>query len=271
MKEQEWETIQDRLEHYKYTSLHYTDYEEIADYDIVCSQPELILLLGYHREAKCMEYHWAANSPQELLHGIRERECLLTFIPKEWVSDLEGQGFTVRCLWQDYFMEQLKLGQIPIISEAEMKFLESSECKEASEVTMSCRGQSRGFTGQTAEWMREWLQNEEAEDCAVLTERNEKGEIMGLICTGIYGREREEGSIVWIREVAVRPGYQRQGIARKLLMQALSYGKIHGAKRAFLTADECNIHAIHLYESIGFRKSEEEGQIDMIRGNEITG
>jgi ribosomal protein S18 acetylase RimI-like enzyme len=49
------------------------------------------------------------------------------------------------------------------------------------------------------------------------------------------------------------------------MQQSLSYGKKHGAKRAFLMADDLNEHAIRLYKKIGFKPKEDECQIDMIK------
>ena len=80
----------------------------------------------------------------------------------------------------------------------------------------------------------------------------------------IYGHGSEKGSILWVRELAVSPKSQGQGIGRKLLKQALTYGIDHGAKRSFLMADECNFNAKKLYEDIGFIPSLDEVQIDMI-------
>jgi ribosomal protein S18 acetylase RimI-like enzyme len=85
------------------------------------------------------------------------------------------------------------------------------------------------------------------------------------VCTATYAHDSQKGPIAWIREVAVRPEYQRMGIGRKLVTQALSYGKENGAVRGFLQADECNIYAIHLYESLGFVSNKHEVQIDMFK------
>ena len=146
-------------------------------------------------------------------------------------------------------------------------FLKITECKEASEVTMACRGKSRGFTGQTPLWIKAWLTQEDdsIKNQAILIHRNDSNEIVGIVCVGTYGHESEKGAIAWLREVAVLPEYQNQGIGRKLIKQALYYCKKFGAKRAFLAVDECNNNAIYLYKSFGFKPSEEESQIDMVK------
>ncbi len=269
MKEIDFNRIQSRLNEYKYFSMEYLDYSDVSEYEILFEDDNLILLLGYNSDIECKQYHWAANEANDLLEQIKSTEtCFISFVPQEWVEDLEKVGFVIYSKWQDYFMASLE--SIPDHMNAVL--LNENECDKASEVTLSCKGQSRGFTGQTKEWVQEWLDNSEnsiretgIQNKTIIIERNESDEIIGLVCTGTYAHDSIKGAIVWIREVAVKPAYQRKGIARRLIMEALSYGKKHGAKRAFLAADECNIYAIHLYESIGFLASEEKGQIDMIR------
>ncbi len=123
-----------------------------------------------------------------------------------------------------------------------------------------------GISGQTAEWLESWLHGDEnVKDPAVLVYRLPDGKIAGILCTGTYNHESKDGAVVWIREVAVKPGNQGQGIGRKLVSQALRYGKRCGATRAFLAVDEENSGAIHLYESLGFVASREPGEINMMK------
>ena len=264
IRESEFETIQESLEKYPYTSLTYTDYEDVSNYEIVCNTEQLILLCGYHETAKEVEYCWAAKSTEDVIQKIEKEKCLITFIPKEWTKTFEDAGFSIRNIWHDYFKPTLH----DVMNEGEKAIrLKNEECIEASEVTMSCRNQSRGFTGETEKFLSEWLSNCEEGDQnkTIFVEKNDSGQIVGLVCTTTYGHDSTKGAIAWIREVCVRPEYQNRGIARKLIIQALSYGKGKGATRAFLAADEMNDNAIHLYKSIGFEPSLEDGQIDMIR------
>lgn len=55
-----------------------------------------------------------------------------------------------------------------------------------------------------------------------------------------------------ILNLAVSPEARRQGVARSLVAEALSWGKTSGARRAFLEVRESNDAAIRLYESLGF-------------------
>lgn len=269
MRKTDFERIQSKQNSYNYHSLEYIDYSDIPEYQIILDNENTVLLLGYNNEAKSYEYHWAANHPVELLEAMDHKlPCLITFIPDEWIEEFKNSGYLVRNAWHDYFVDSLE--HFTEIEGAES--LREEESEEASSVTLACRGQSRGFTGQTTEWVREWIDNSEKvveetgiRNKEIFIERNDKGEIVGIVCTGTYGHESEKGAVAWIREVAVKPEFQRKGIARKLINQALAYCKEQGATRAFLAADECNTHAIHLYESIGFRAADGKSQIDMIR------
>lgn len=264
MGEYEFDMIQEKIESFQYSSMKYCDYEELKNYDFVCNTDNLIVIRGFNLEAKSTEYHWAANKASDVIREIKEGPCFITFVPHEWVFEFEAAGYSVRNAWHDYFMHSLERVNNEIDT---AEFLNIEDCEVASNVTMSCRDKSRGFTGQSAQWINAWLTQEDelVNNKTILVHRSELGEIVGIVCTGTYGHESEKGAIVWIREAAVMPHYQNQGIARKLIMQALSYGKKCGAKRAFLAADECNHNAIHLYKSIGFEPSDDESQIDMVK------
>lgn len=264
MTETIFKVIKDNLDRYRYSSMKYTDYEDICDYDVISNTEHLILLCGYNNAAKMYEYHWAANSAKDIVDGIEKEQCIITFIPYEWVVIFENAEFIIRNAWHDYFKHSLS----DIGNEADAAVtLKDTECKEASEVTISCRNQSRGFTGETEEFMRKWLSNSDENNrhSTIFIERNDAGEIIGLVCTTTYGHDSEKGPVSWIREVCVRPDYQNRGIARKLIKQALSHGKQKGATRAFLAADEENKNALHLYKSIGFEPGLDDSQIDMIK------
>ncbi|NKF06182.1 GNAT family N-acetyltransferase [Clostridium gasigenes] len=270
MTEQEFLDIRAKSNNYNYSSMQYLDYVAVANYNVLIENEKVLLMYGYNAESKMNEYHWAANIDEELISVIRKEtdKALITFIPLDWISNFEKTGFKIFATWNDYFMNSLE----HVHCDFESEFLNETECENASLVTISCKGQSRGFTGQTTEWMEIWLKGEESSDAetgiknnAVIVHRNNYGEIVGLVCTATYAHVNEKGPIVWIREVAVKIEYQRQGIARNLILQALSYGKKQGAIRAFLAADECNKYAIRLYESIGFVGKKDTGQNDMFK------
>ena len=114
--------------------------------------------------------------------------------------------------------------------------------------------------------MLEWLnQNGDVKNTAIIAHRLPDDQIAGIVLVGIYGHGSPNGPILWVKEIAVSPKYQNQGIGRQLLKQALSYGRAYSAKKAFLAADEQNENAIHLYKSVGFVPSEEQSEVTYIK------
>jgi ribosomal protein S18 acetylase RimI-like enzyme len=265
MVEQQFREIENRLQQFCFTSLKYTNYEAIAKYEILTNDDRAIIIYGYDSESNRYEYHWACNYKEDLLKLLKKRNNneKITFVPKGWIESIENMGFNIYAIWNDYFADKLE----EYVNFEEAKYVNHSNANEASKVTLSCTGQSRGFTGQSEVWMKQWIDNREpaspdyAYDCAIITEIIQ--EIVGVICVGMYGSG--DKTTLWIREIAVKPAFQGKGIARKLIGQAFAYGLNHGAKKAFLMADECNDNALHLYRSMGFKAISDEGQIDMIR------
>lgn len=265
MTEEQFLNVQNILSKFTYTSLNYTDYEEVIDYEITEKDEYSIIIYGYNTEDGKYEFHWACNKVDDLTRRLQKRNEneVIKFIPKEWVDDLKKESFQVHAFWQEYVAKNLD----NTANYIEPIYVNHSNYMKASEVTLSCLGQSRGFAGQTREWMKQWIDGSSpavpdyVSDCAVIAEIID--EMVGIICVGIYGNE--ENKTLWVREVAVKPEYQGKGIARKLIGQAFAYGIKHNAKKAFLMADECNENAIHLYKSMGFVRNSEEGQIDMSR------
>jgi len=262
--EAEFNRIKDHAADFAHSAFQYAEYEELTDYQLVMESDALIFLRGHNNQSHTDQYLWAANSVDPLAAALpAEGPYLLTFIPPSWVQALEAAGLTIRNIWHDYFRPSLE--DIHEEPDTACHFLSQEHIREAAEITQQCRGQSRGFTGQTAAWFARWLS--EADSIlapAVLGYRIPDGVLAGVVCTGLYGKGQEGGPIVWIREVAVSPTHQGQGIGRHLVSQALLYGKQQGAHKAFLAVDEENLGAIHLYESLGFIASEEPGEINMI-------
>jgi len=267
MKKYEFDIIKDKAKAFNYSSFTYIEYDDVANYDLMIDSSAIILLLGYNYESKCYQYIWAANKVDALISSLNhEKTFFLSFIPDEWVGILEKSGFHIRNAWHDYFL--YNLDDIIIKNNYDTDYLKLSEVNEASSLTMECREQSRGFTGQTPQWFINWLASDnEIKNTAVLVERAADGTICGILCVGTYGHDTDKGPVVWIREVAVKPDFQNKGIARKLLSQALVYGKEKGAQKAFLAVDEDNKNAIHLYKSIGFTAGMEKSEITMIKHN----
>lgn len=267
INKESYEKIQSRLDKFRYQSMRYTEFEEIRTYDILCDNENIILTCGYNKESKLNQYHWACNQVEILIDNMdsTKRNVLITFVPKAWVNRLKETGFQMYAVWKEYFVDSIEIFN----DEIELEKIQGHEYDTVSKITLACQGQSRGFSGQTSEWVKQWAEGKEpalpgyVKNSTILVKKiNET--IVGVICVATYAHESEKGAVLWIREVAVHPHYQRKGIARELIKQAYQYGKMVGAKRGFLMADECNEHAIHLYESMGFVGHSDESEINMI-------
>lgn len=265
MNTTEFNQIKQRALSFRHSSFQYIDFDDLDDCQIIADNDSLVLLWGFSATSHSWQYHWAADSAADLIpHLTADKAFILTFVPREWVPALEATGMQIRSVWHDYFRKNLD--DIAIEPEMALDLLPIHEAEDASKVTLQCAGLSRGFSGQSADWFRDWLSNNEmVSDPAILGYRSDDGKLVCVLCTGLYGQENQQGGVVWIKEVAVTPGHQGQGIGRQLIMQALHYGKCHGAQKAFLAVDEENVGAIHLYESLGFVASEEKGEINMMK------
>ena len=227
----------------------------MAGFESVAENENIILLYGKNDDFGLMQMHYAFNATGCFLrHTEKYNGFMMTFVDDGVAKSLKNQGFEIFGVWRDYFNED-----IAAYGETEgFTPLTEDGYGRASEITLACKNQSRGFMGQTPEWIAGWMKNanqkpgeDDIRDATILT-HSEDGKIEGIICLGIYGHESERGATLWIRELAVHPDYQRRGIATKLLRQGLGYGAAHGAKRAFLAADELNTGALNLYERLGF-------------------
>lgn len=250
---------------FHYNSFTYLDYSEVTNYEIMKENDNIIFIYGLEEDGQ-RKVHWATNQVKELLSNLKEcgKDILISFIPFEWYEYLLEQGLSEYAIFREYWVKDLST----VEGELTYNLLSINECKEASIVTRSCRGQSRGFRGEQEEFFYDWLSGndpslEDGQHYNILVSRDENNLVAGIACVAIYSYKSEKGPILWVREIAVKPSYQGMGYGRKLLKEALSYGKDKGAKRAFLMADDCNKHAIKLYQSLGFEPNEEI-EINMI-------
>jgi ribosomal-protein-alanine N-acetyltransferase len=60
------------------------------------------------------------------------------------------------------------------------------------------------------------------------------------------------GPEIHLLNLAVRPEYRRQGLARRLLRTMLTLGRRAGAQSVFLEVRSDNVEALELYRSSGF-------------------
>ena len=75
------------------------------------------------------------------------------------------------------------------------------------------------------------------------------GQLAGFICTWLVAGE------VQIQNVATAPACRRQGVAARLLVQALDRCRTAGFEAAWLEVRAGNAAAIALYERFGFREA----------------
>ncbi len=248
--------IVEQAKGFSFTSLQYPDYETDKHHTVSYCGEHGILLFEDTRDPSPV--HWAVNDVNTLVSLLNKapKNIVVPFVPREFVAALEKAGFFILGEFADYFNLHL-LETANGIAPRDLVYLNTAETDKAAEISMKVRGQSRGFMGETAQWFCEWM-----EQGHVLAMRTD-GELAGVCCVTVYN----EGTTLWVREIAVLPNLQRKGYGRKLMEQAILYGTKHGATKGFLAADLQNKNAIALYESLGFLRRGDETEIQMARGN----
>ncbi|MEM8562699.1 MAG: ribosomal protein S18-alanine N-acetyltransferase [Pseudomonadota bacterium] len=87
--------------------------------------------------------------------------------------------------------------------------------------------------------------------------------LVGFVVTAVIGED------VSIYKVVVQPSWQRQGIGRLLMSQALMDARIRGANRCFLEVRASNYPALNLYRDMGFQvDGKRSGYYPMVSGRE---
>jgi len=264
------ESILNKAKQLKYNSLEYVDEEEIYDSKI-CIQEENCIIFFKELEDK-IKLFWASNTKEDFFIGLKAVEdfmiknmmdtekLYIEFVPEDFLEGMYGKGYKIYSEYVDFWSYDIDNLEICQKENTYIRVLKSAEYESATDVTKFCRGNSRGFEGETSEWIKEW---HESDDSQVFVAQLD-GVVVGICCVGLYGFESENGIIVlWIREIAVRPQYQRQGIGRLLLENAILWGQQNNAKRSFLACDVENYNAIRLYERFGYKRKDERGQINM--------
>jgi aminoglycoside 6'-N-acetyltransferase I len=65
-----------------------------------------------------------------------------------------------------------------------------------------------------------------------------------------------ESPVAYVEDVYVKPTYQRQGIAKKLIDQAEDWAKQKGITQLASDTNITNLQSIHFHEKIGFAEAE---------------
>lgn len=138
MDRTEFYKIKTKALSFKYSAFNYIEFDDIKSYNLLVSSDSLILVLGYNQEAETHEYIWAANNVYELLKSLKYIDkYIISFIPKDWVSELNSNGLQIRNAWHDYYLNDLDKKDFTVNSEYD--FLKPYEIDIASEITLQCK------------------------------------------------------------------------------------------------------------------------------------
>ena len=252
---QQYNYIVDIIKSCKYTSIDHPEYAKFTKYEINKMDESTILLIDNSKSP--IHIHWATNSLTHFIEDLKKlnTSIFVNFVPTEFVESLENIGFKIICEFIDFFNEDIKNTEITFSKYNNIEFLLPSELEQTSRVSRLCQLQSRGFTGETVAWFEKWIR----ENKVIVVKKD--SDIIGYCCVSIYAN----GAILWIREIAVNPQYQRKGYGKLLIEQALCYGIDNGAKRGFLATDILNEQAIELYRKYNFVPRSGESEIQMIK------
>lgn len=263
------ETLIDKGREYKYTSLQYVDADDMKNAKILIDEDMYIFL--YEELEDKIKLSWAAESKEDFFKGLEKAQGLIfdsgvtqkkiymEFIPEGFIEELKKLEFNIVAEFVDFWNEDILNLLDNQCGTFNIRRLKDNENNIAAQITKSCMGYSRGFIGEDEEWIEEW--NNSDNSCIFVAEK--QGEIIGISCINLYGFESSKGIILWIREIAVLPSYQGQGVGSELLTYSIKWGKENGAKRSFLACDIENYRGINLYERLGYVRTDGRGQINM--------
>ncbi|WP_105616112.1 GNAT family N-acetyltransferase [Vallitalea okinawensis] len=253
----------EKIKNMAYNSLMYVDFEDIEGARVFFSNENYVFLTKEIGDQ--LQIFWGAISKEGFIKGLKklinqsdQKNFYIEFIPDDFEEELKLLGFRIESEWVDFWINDLDSVEISEPSK-KVRTLKEEEYSEASRVTKACQGESRGFIGETGQWIKEWNGNDNSH--VLVVEVNDY--LVGICCVNLYGFESEKGPILWIREVAVDPNHQSKGIGHSLLNYAIQWGKDNGARRSFLACDVQNDKAMSIYQNFGYESNEGRGQINM--------
>jgi len=219
-------------------------------------------------EADRTQLCWACDDVVELTEAIRtyteahgNERIYIEFIPKRCKSSLERIGFVEHSEFIDYWLHEVKPVEFRLdTKDASIREATESDFPAISDITRRCADQSRGFTVETPDTLAEWMSDEHSLIFVVTS----SGQVVGHALVSLYGFDSAKGTVLWMRELAVRPESQRQGIGSALHAHAINWGCRRGAKRSFLHCDKMNRASIQLCKGFGYQPASDGGQINMI-------
>jgi ribosomal protein S18 acetylase RimI-like enzyme len=212
--------------------------------------------------------HWSAGSASGLIGAIdtavrqanlHRATLQVEFVPPEFEIEMLQTGYRQAGEFVDAWIENLPSAHPLQPHRYPVRTMLSTEVMLAAGITQSCREQTRGFYGEEPSRIEQWISNPNQKVLFGL----DGDRPVGVMLTGLYGFDHPRGTVCWIRELAVLPSFQKRGVGRELLLAGLQWGISHSAKRAFLSVDVQNEHAIRLYEKAGFVLRPGRGQINL--------
>lgn len=265
----------------KYNSMEYCDLNDISDAKVFVNTKDSIFLYKKINDDQSsywlskskdnVQVYWAAQSEDKFFDGLNKlikfikendqktEKLYMEFIPEEFLHKLQNYNSKIVSEWVDYWSNDLSSIAAKSKRNISIREIREDEVSKVGELTRSCFGYSRGFTGESDTAVKEWLDDENSN--ILMAEID--GKLVGTCFVGLYGFDSEKGTVLWIRELAVAPNYQSKGIGYELLTYAIDWGMSKGAKRSFLACDAENINALKLYEKFNYARKEERGQINI--------
>lgn len=257
---------------FELSSMNYLDAKALGSFSIVKDDDTALIIQSGCNER--MLVHWAVNGVHDLIStvralaktGIIKEATEIEFVPEACVEAFEQIGFSTLSEWVDYWKSPIDAIEIDVPKGLVVRRATKDEYARAAEITQACRGLSRGYLGETSDWIREWSEREHSMVYVALM----GSMTVGLCCVSIYGFDNAEGPTMWLRELAVDPLHHSRKIGLFLMVKALEWGASESAARSFLACDAENSVGIRLYEGLGYRRGSERGQINMIYRNRPT-
>jgi len=255
IKENNFNALAERAREHKYSSMSYIDFDDCKNACILHDCDELILLQDKSKTPAML--YFATDNFQLVIDAIAQISgaIKLHFVPREFAGQLEHLGFTEWGEFFDFFNTNLSATAASLGDIGTIEYLMPDECEAAATVSKRCELQSRGFESIPAEHFMEYLNDGDVIIC------RKDSAIAGFCVVTIYN----EGTMLWIRALAVDPAYQSMGLGKKLIEQAITYGVQKGAVKAFLHADVLNKNAIGLYNKYNLCSKYKDGELQMVR------
>lgn len=266
MVEAEPSHVIERGKQFQLSSMEHLDVETLGLIDIVKNDDTALIVQSRFSEKTLL--HWAVNATHDLVVNITslvntriiKENTEIEFVPEACVRPLEQIGFSMLSEWVDYWQAPLRSVEIEGPEGLFVRRIKNDEYTRASGITRACKGASRGYLGESTQWLKEWNEQQNSMVYVALLANTS----VGVCCVGVYGFDNPDGPTMWLRELAVDPLYHSRRIGLSLMARALEWGVSQGAVRSFLACDAENKTAIRLYEGLGYKRASQRGQINMV-------